>query len=375
MLVKFWDLDTRHCFKTLVSHRSEVNDLMLLNNEERLITGCHDNELRVFEIKFKDALDVEETNLPNLKKIKTNSNGTNMQVDGEEEENNETSSLFECILIGSIVRESKDPLTQLCVDPTATVFSSHSANEKHIELFKINTPDEIKKRLAKKLKKHKRRLNGKTESDNEENNDDAEEPAIEQTVKDEFTKISMLKTKHKIKFVDLSCEFYSSKNRKPVRQSSEENDESGRDVLFDCKIACLLQNNQVEVYLVQVGKQMNNTEAPKLIYSIASPGHRTDVRTLCFSSDSTAFVSASGDSMKVWNRMSLNCIRSFSCDYALTSLFLSDDNHVLIGTKSGKIQLFNINAADMLENVIAHEEDTAVWSMSLMPDKVHLLGI
>ena len=74
--------------------------------------------------------------------------------------------------------------------------------------------------------------------------------------------------------------------------------------------------------------------------------------------------------MKVWNRMSLNCIRSFACDYALTSLFLSDDNHVLIGTKSGKIQLFNINAANMLENVIAHEDETAVWSMCMMPDKV-----
>lgn len=103
--------------------------------------------------------------------------------------------------------------------------------------------------------------------------------------------------------------------------------------MFECKVACLLQNNQIELYSVQVNKQINATQTPSLVFTLDMPGHRTDVRTLCFSSDSTAFVSASGDSMKVWNRMSLNCIRTFKCDYALCSLFLSDDNHVLIGTK------------------------------------------
>lgn len=190
-----------------------------------------------------------------------------------------------------------------------------------------------------------------------------DELGIEQTVKDEFTRIAMLKTRHKIKSVDVCCDFRST-----ARQRHDEDDSNA--IIFDCKVICLLQNNQIEVYLTEVSKQINNTETPHLIYTIATPGHRTDVRTLCFSSDSTAFVSASGDSMKVWNRMSLSCIRTFSCDYALCSLFLSDDNHVLIGTKSGKIQLFNINAANMLENVIAHDEDTAVWSMSMIPDKV-----
>lgn len=168
MLVKFWDLDTRHCFKTVVSHRSEVNDLMLLNNEERLITGCHDNELRVFEIKFKNVEEETDKIQPNIKKLKINDDDME-----DDEGTNETSSILDCNLIGSIVRETKDQLTQLCCDRTNTVFSSHSANEKHVELFKINTEEEIKKRLAKKLKKQKRKLangvNGKVEGENEEN--------------------------------------------------------------------------------------------------------------------------------------------------------------------------------------------------------------
>lgn len=35
--------------------------------------------------------------------------------------------------------------------------------------------------------------------------------------------------------------------------------------------------------------------------------------------------------------------------------------------------MFNINASDMIENVIAHEDDTSIWSMCLFPDKVSFL--
>ena len=48
-----WLVDIRHCFKTIVTHRSEVCDLVLIN-DERLLTGCHDNQLRVFKIEFKE---------------------------------------------------------------------------------------------------------------------------------------------------------------------------------------------------------------------------------------------------------------------------------------------------------------------------------
>ncbi len=179
MLVKFWDLDTRHCFKTIVSHRSEVNDLLLLNNEQRLLTGCHDNELRVFEITIKseEEASVDETGTeiqPNMKKLKINSSGLEDDDDDEDEGTNETSSILDCKFLGSLIRESKDQLSQLSVDKTFTVFSSHSANEKHVELFKINTSEEIKKRLAKKLKKQKRKLmgNDSTNAAESEKNDE-----------------------------------------------------------------------------------------------------------------------------------------------------------------------------------------------------------
>jgi hypothetical protein len=94
-------------------------------------------------------------------------------------------------------------------------------------------------------------------------------------VKDEFTRIALLKTRHKVKYVDICCEFNTiSKNKQENREVDQ--------IQFDCKIACLLQNNQIEVYMTEVSRQINNTETPILIYSISNPGHRTDVRTICF---------------------------------------------------------------------------------------------
>jgi WD40 repeat protein len=160
----------------------------------------------------------------------------------------------------------------------------------------------------------------------------------------------LLKIKHKIKFVDVLCEFNSKLSQKDEYDDENEENSSRKSIfLFDCKIACLLQNNQIEVYLIKVDKQLNNTQPAEMIYSVSMPAHRTDVRTICFSSDATAFVTASGDTMKVWNRMSLNCIRTFACDYALSSLFLSDDNHVLISTKVNFVTyLIKLDIVDFL---------------------------
>ena len=114
-------------------------------------------------------MEEEETKLSiekTIKKLKLNSSEMSLE-DPEENaiENDESllSSILDCKLIGSLVRESKDPLSQLCLDNTGTLFSSHSANEKHVEIYKINTADEIKKKLAKRLKKTKTKIGNRFE--------------------------------------------------------------------------------------------------------------------------------------------------------------------------------------------------------------------
>lgn len=63
----------------------------------------------------------------------------------------------------------------------------------------------------------------------------------------------------------------------------------------ELKVALLLQNNTVETFSV---KASDASKTARLTLG----GHRTDVRTLAFSSDNLAVLSASGDTVKIWNR-------------------------------------------------------------------------
>lgn len=67
----------------------------------------------------------------------------------------------------------------------------------------------------------------------------------------------------------------------------------------ELKVALLLQNNTIETYAL---KMSDRAPAPNKTARLTLGGHRTDVRTLAFSSDNLAVLSASGDTVKVWNR-------------------------------------------------------------------------
>lgn len=67
----------------------------------------------------------------------------------------------------------------------------------------------------------------------------------------------------------------------------------------ELKVALLLQNNTVETYSLRTA---DKTPAANKTARLTLGGHRTDARTLAFSSDNLAVLSASGDTVKVWNR-------------------------------------------------------------------------
>ena len=68
------------------------------------------------------------------------------------------------------------------------------------------------------------------------------------------------------------------------------------------------------------------------IRRLEHPGHRSDVRTVCFSSDNTAVLSGSHESVKIWNRSARVCIRTVTEDvgYCLSSFFVAGDRQVSV---------------------------------------------
>ncbi|XP_057576683.1 WD repeat-containing protein 3 isoform X1 [Hippopotamus amphibius kiboko] len=337
-MVKWWDLDTQHCFKTMVGHRTEVWGLVLVSEEKRLITGASDSELRAWDIAYLQ--EIEDPEEPEPKKIKGSSPGvqdTHEAEDGTlEMDEAPEDRILTCRKAGSIMREGRDRVVNLAVDRTGRILACHGTDSV-LEVFRILSKEEIQKKMDKKMKKAKKKA--KLNSCREEEED--LEVSVEMILQDEIQRVTNIKTAAKIKSFDL------------IHTPQGE-----------LKAVFLLQNNLVELYSLHPSLP---APQPARTNRITLGGHRSDVRTLSFSSDNIAVLSAAADSIKIWNRSTLQCIRTMTCEYALCSFFVPGDRQVVIGTKTGKLQLYDLASGNLLETIDAH--DGALWSLSLSPDQ------
>ncbi|XP_075704344.1 WD repeat-containing protein 3, partial [Rhinoderma darwinii] len=350
-LVKWWDLDTQHCFRTMVGHRTEVWGLAVLSDERKIVTGSADSELRAWTVSYIN--ETEDSEEPRLKKTKgpaeeaeeaeeeeAGAEEAEEEEAGAEEAEEEAAEerILTCQRYGSIMREGRDRVVTLGVDRTRRFLACHGTDSV-LEIFCVLTDDEISKKMERKQKKAKKKINRQEEEGAEQ-----EEPQVEQTLQDEIVKVTNIKASSKIKSCDLLV--------------------SARGEL---RVVVLLQNNSVECFSMAAEPAQAATVQCTKSCRLTLGGHRSDVRTLAFSSDNIAMLSASAESVKIWNRSTLQCIRTMSCDYALCSVFVPGDRHVIVGTKSGKLQLFDLSSGTELDAVDAH--DGAVWSITLSPDQ------
>jgi len=133
-----------------------------------------------------------------------------------------------------------------------------------------------------------------------------------------------------------------------------------------------LSNNAVEVYNIpKYTKSKENPPESSRLYSLDLPGHRADVRTLSLSSDDAILASASNGSLKIWNTRTTSCIRTLECGHSVCSTFLPGDQYVVVGTKSGEIQIFDLSSSTLVETIKAHT--ATLWSMHIRPDQQALV--
>ncbi|TRY59103.1 hypothetical protein DNTS_013231 [Danionella cerebrum] len=301
--VKWWDLETQHCFKTMVGHRTEVWGMVLLNQGNRLLTGSTDSELRAWDIEHID--EGKEVGEPREKKVRTlleekDDNDDAGDVDEEPEDR-----ILACKKAGSILREARDRVVSLVTDAKAKVFACHGLDA-NLEVFMVLSEEEIQKKMDRKLKKARKK--SKPQVDGEE----ASEPVVERKLKDEIQKLANIKASSKIRSVD--CLLFPN---------------------GEMKVALLQQNNVVEMYTLKITERKpTGNKTSRLTLG----GHRTDVRTLAFSSDNIAVLSASGESVKVWNRSTLQVVRTMACEYALCSLFVPGTDRLSLGLRAGKFR-------------------------------------
>lgn len=312
--VKFWNFETQYCFKTLVDHRTEVWGIALMRNMDYLVTGSRDSVLNVYKLSANDAEAV-------------------LNVIDDPLLEDETASPLNCTLMGTIQRGGHGRTMGISTDNTGQVLACFGTNNQ-IELFYFFDETESLKRLTKRLKKAKI-----TDETNDEGPSDAKNTK-DLSLSDEVRRLPSIKTTDKIKSMDLLV---------------------GGD--HEMRVVVTLANNTLQMYTMRTD---NFKEDPKLSKSIVQQGHHSEVRALCFSSDNYTIASGSGDSLKLWNRTSMNCIKTIATGYILTVCFVPGDRHILLGLKNGHLLIADTVTGSIIEDIPAHTDE--LWSICLQPD-------
>lgn len=306
--IKFWNIATKSCIKTIVDHRSDIWGIALFRSSQFLVTGCSDSNLNVYKITVNSGGAVDEA--PTA-------------LDNEIEED-DLPSPIRCTLVGSIQRIGKGRTVNLLADPTGKVLGCHGIDDT-IELFYFCDEEESMQRLAKRMKKMSV----------------ADQQQKDITLSDEVKRLPSIKTENKLKSIDLLI-----------------------GVENELRVVATFADNFIKMYALNVTKKHAE---PQLLKSLTQHGHHSEVRAVCFSSDGLAIASGSGNSLKLWNRESLTSLRTVeNTGYVLCCAFVPGDRHVLLGLKSGNLIIVDVVVGEIIEEIAAHKGE--LWTMCLLPD-------
>ncbi|DBA00189.1 TPA: hypothetical protein N0F65_007814 [Lagenidium giganteum] len=328
-LLKVWDLETQHCIQTCVGHRNEVWSLDVSPQGDRLITGASDNQLRVWRVR------------------------TAQESQDEGEEGNIVA------VHGSIYRQSNDRAMGVAYSPDGALVGVQSAG-KTIEIYKLRSKDELKKKQQRREKRQREKARKKQQQQEEDDATtrsklpiEAQKQPVDQDERDDNAATDEL---------ELLCIVRSTHKIKSFAFSPDIAKDGTSSVLLG------LQNNSLETYTLTPSADLENRFAKA--HSLTLGGHRSDVRMVAISSDDQLLLSLSSASVKIWNARSMQCIRTLTdgVSLALSAAFAPGNMHVIVGTKTGALLLFDLNSGECIWREDNAHNGSAVWSMDVRPD-------
>ncbi|KAK9456834.1 hypothetical protein V1511DRAFT_227805 [Dipodascopsis uninucleata] len=309
-LVKLWDIATQYCMETHIAHRDECWALSVHADNRTVMTAASDGEIKVWRLDINNPEDGNKLHLE-----------------------------------GIIVRQNRERPVTLIFHPLAPFFAVHGT-DRSVEVYRIRSKAEVKKSINRKRSRMKEKLQAKGDYGESElkvfNEDDVNEI---------YSLFVIIRTPSRVRSIDWALT------------------EAGLEKRGSLNLLVSLSSNSLELYNIHVPEKIKKSSGPpeyNKVYSLDIPGHRSDIRSLSISSDDAMLASASNGLLKIWNVKTTNCIRTFECGYALCSTFLPGDSIILVGTKTGQIEMFDVASSSLLDTIDAH--DGSLWSMQVMHD-------
>ncbi|GAA5891359.1 hypothetical protein JCM8208_002599 [Rhodotorula glutinis] len=348
--IKLWALETQHCIETVVGHRSEAWSFAYDADSNVLISGGGEGEVKCWKVD-NDVL------LRGLSALGAADGDASSTADGTARK--KLKRAISPIAALSLPNPSHTHnISQITLHPTLPVLAIHSG-ERAIDVFRLRTEDELRKKLARRRKREREKKAGKGKGKGKgkavdgEGDEDDEMDALEAAAdgqiewRDRLAVWSTVRTSGKVRNFSFAPETLKNKG--------------------EVQLLASLSNNALEVYnLPPPASSKAPAVEPVKMLTLDLPGHRSDVRCLAVSSDDQLIASASHGSLKLWNVKTTKCVRTMDCGYAICCSFLPGDRHIVVGTKSGELLLYDLSSSSLLETFAAHT--APLWSLHVRPD-------
>ena len=122
-------------------------------------------------------------------------------------------------------------------------------------------------------------------------------------------------------------------------------------------VAISFSSNSIELYSLHYNtvKSVKTPSIFEIFSSITHEGHRSPARTLALSSNNHNLLTGSAESIKVWDVSSNKCSVHVQSSYCLCCCWFPGDKYIMVGCKTGEIQIFDILSSEKVINKLAHK--------------------
>ena len=333
---KIWNIKNQLCIYTYVDMIHKIINYINYNNI--IIFGAFDEKIKIHQINDK---------LLNLNENKINNKNLFIQK-------------------GTINKKSKNKIINFFISDDNKILSILS-NDNSVEFFKILSKKEIKYRLISNLINKDKNIKKEKLIQNEK----------------------FISFKNKAKEIiknesyDYGANYASLFMFEHTNKNLNKNDNIFYTFIIDKNHFGVCSNkNYIEIYFFSTDMLINsiyniNSEKNNIVevftkndnlkckreFSIKSLGHREAIRYIKYSNNSELFITLSNDSIKLWNILTYNCIKSLKLKNGTSAIFLNRDNIIVISTRSGDLYILNTNSFEVLTS-IEKAHDDAIWNLT-----------